>query len=146
MVVEGGGEDVVRAAVLRDEILESELGRAYTVLVERHRDEVVYLVNSVRPVTVAWHRARGPDYLAHAAHASRHAGHAVPRELDGVRRDEAITQVLDAFERHGSASLRADIEEYADEARRLVGDADDIDELAARLRAAVPVNIPSGLR
>jgi hypothetical protein len=144
MSVDGCGADVTRAAELREEILQSERGRAYTVLVERHREEVVYLVNSVRPVTVAWHRARGPDYLAHAAHASHHAGHTVPRRLAGVGRDEALASLQEAFERHGTASLRADLAEHAEELRRLVDEVDDIEQLAERLRAPSPAPTPAG--
>jgi hypothetical protein len=75
----------------------------------------VYLVNRVRPVTVAWHRAHGPDFLAHAIHASLHAAYSVPRELEGVGRKAAIDRMAEVLRQHGSASLRAELESYGDE-------------------------------
>ena len=100
----------------------------------------------MRPVTVAWHRSRGPDFFAHAAHASRHAGYAVPRELEGVGRSEALAQLLEAFQRHGSAAFRADLDQHSEELLALVDSDDDIDELAARLREAQPAAAPMGQR
>ena len=102
---------------LREKVLNSERGRAYRALVEKHLNEVVHLVNRVRPVTVAWHRLNGPDFLGHVLHASRHAAYAVPRELKGQGRDDALARMLETLSRHGSAGLRADIERYSDEVR-----------------------------
>jgi hypothetical protein len=127
--------DVARATGLRDAILASERGRLYRGLVDRHREEVVRLVNRVRPVTVAWHRVRGPDFLGHVVHASRHAGHAVPRELDGVQRAQAFDRVMEALVRHGSAALRDDIERHQDEVRGVLRETDDLVTLAGRIGA-----------
>jgi hypothetical protein len=97
-------------------------------------------------VTLAWHRVHGPDFLAHALHASRHPGYRVPRELDGVRRDGALERMLDALEQHGSEPLRRDLELHADTVRALVGDADDLEALAERMRAAAPPGAGPGPR
>jgi len=126
--------DMVRALALRDEIVSSERGRRYHDLVMQHRPEVVHLVNHVRPVTVAWHRIHGPDFLGHVVHASRHAHHKVPRELQGVTRDEALTRILQTLAQHGSASLRAAIEQHRDEVQDLFVQVDDIEALAEEVR------------
>jgi hypothetical protein len=125
-----------RAAGLREQILRDERARTLRELVERHRDEVAHLVNRVRRVTVAWHRARGPDFLAHAVHASRHAGHPVPRELDGIGRDEAIEQMLETLRQNGSAPLRRDLERHGDDVRALATEVDDLEGLAELTRSA----------
>jgi hypothetical protein len=133
------GEDVAQAALLRATIVASERGRAYRDLVDRHREEVMALVNHVRPVTIAWHRVHGPDYLAHAVHASRHADHRVPRAIDGVDREAAFVRLHDALAHHGSDGLRADLERHADEVRRLVVEADNLDDVAERVGATPAV-------
>jgi hypothetical protein len=129
------GAAIARAAGLREQILRDEHVRTLRGLVERHRDEVAHLVNRVRRVTVAWHRVRGPDFVAHAVHASRHADHHVPREVGGVGRDEAIRQMLDALRQNGSAPLRRDLELHAESVRALVAEVDDLEGLAALTRS-----------
>ena len=126
-------EDMARAMALQEQIVNSERGRRYRALVEKHLDEVDHLVNRVRPVTVAWHRLHGPDFLGHILHASRHADYAVPRELDGLRREDALAQLLETFSHYGSAELRADIACHVDEVRALFNQIDDIGGLAAQL-------------
>src|SRR5262249_27266382 len=117
----------------RDEILSSELGRRYRTLIEKHVNEVTYLANRVRPVTVAWRRMHGPEFLGHILHASRHAQYVVPREIYGIERDAALSHVLETLSRHGSQMLRDDIERNADQVRALFGQIDDMETLADRL-------------
>jgi hypothetical protein len=131
--------DVARAATLRAAIVASERGRAYGELVERHRTEVMALVNHVRPVTIAWHRVHGPDYLAHAVHASRHASHRVPRAIDGVDREAATARLRDALAHHGSAGLREDLERHDEELRMLLTEVESLEELAERVDATAGV-------
>lgn len=139
------GDAIARAARLREEILCDERVQMLEGLVRRHREEVAYLVNRVRRVTIAWHRVHGPDFLAHVLHASRHPGYPVPRELGGVPRTAAIDRMLETLEQHGSEPLRRDLEFHAGLVRALVGDADDLEGLAARLRAA-PGGVGRGSR
>lgn len=131
----GDGAEIARAAALRAEIVASERGRLYHTLVGKHLHEIQHLINRVRPVTVAWHRLRGPDFAAHVLHASRHAEHVVPRALYGQSRDAAFAELLRVVARHGSAALRQDIEQHADELSRLLDGADNIEALASALRA-----------
>jgi hypothetical protein len=132
---ESAGPDLARATALRDEILRSHRGREFRTVVEKHREEVVYLVNHVRPVTVAWHRVHGPDFLAHILHASRYATYSVPREFQGVARDVALARLAEVLKQHGSPALRSGIEAYGDEIAILLAEADDIEMLAERMRA-----------
>jgi hypothetical protein len=82
---------------------------------------------------VAWHRLHGPDFLGHVLHASRHAAYSVPRELNGLGRDEALRRMLETLRQHGSASLRNDIEHNAEEVRAFFNDVDDLETLAAQI-------------
>jgi hypothetical protein len=77
---------------------------------------------------------RGPDFMGHLAHASRHASYRVPRELDGQDRDKAVARMLETLSQHGTAELREDIERNAEEVRALLSESDDLETLAARMR------------
>jgi len=134
LALDESSSDVARAMALREEILHSERGRLYQALIDQHTEEVVHLVNRVRPVTVTWHRLHGPDFLGHVLHASRHADHSVPRELHGLSRDQALARMLETLSHHGSAALRADIERYSAQVRELFRQIDEIEDLAERLR------------
>jgi hypothetical protein len=125
--------DMERALALRETVLGSARGREYRALIEKHVREVVHLVNHVRPVTVAWHRLHGPDFLGHILHASRHAAYSVPRELNGLGRDEALRRILETLHQHGSALLRDDIERNTEEVRAFFNDVDDLETLAAQI-------------
>jgi hypothetical protein len=78
----------LHARALRDKLLGSDEGRRIAAIVEEHRHEVVRLVNTNRRVTVAWRRNQGPAFLNRAM-------------------DRALTE-------HGSAALRAVIDEHRD--------------------------------
>lgn len=125
--------DVERALTLRETVLGSARGREYRALIEKNLREVVHLVNHVRPVTVAWHRLHGPDFLGHVLHASRHAAYCVPRELNGLGRDEALRRMLETLHQHGSTPLRNDIERSAEEVRAFFNSVDDLETLAAQI-------------
>jgi hypothetical protein len=121
---------VGRAGELRARILESERGIRTRELVDRHRDEVVHLVNRVRQVTVAWHRVHGPEFLAHVVEASRRSTHRVPAQIEGVSRAEAAAHMLESFSRFGSAALREGVRLHGDDMRALLDAANHIEELA----------------
>jgi hypothetical protein len=127
--------DVQRAMVLREEVLTTPRGQQYRLLIEKHIQEVVHLVNHVRPVTVAWHRLHGPDFLGHVLHASRHADYVVPAEVKGVSRYEALRRMLEALHQHGSWQLRADIEIHAEQVMELFRKVNSLDALGELLQA-----------
>ena len=49
---------------LKRRVLDTPRGTALAAFME-HWDEIMDLVNHCRPVTVAWHRAKGPAFVAH---------------------------------------------------------------------------------
>lgn len=74
---------------------------------ERHRDEVVHLINHCRPVTVAWHRSQGPALLATVMGAVRDRRSELPERVKGVALHEALERVRGVLAAHGSDALRA---------------------------------------
>lgn len=133
LAIDNNSGDVERAMTFREEILNSVRGRLYRTLVEKHLHEVSYLVNRVRPVTVAWHRLHGPDFLGHVLHASSHAGYIVPRDIGGIDRNDALARILDVLSTHGSAALREGIAQHREPLHSLMNEVDDIETLARRL-------------
>jgi hypothetical protein len=98
---------------LRARVSASPRGREILDLVEEHRDEIVRLVNHRRPVTVAWHRAKGPAFLGHAVEGVRDPAHVLPREIDGVTRRDLLENMRRALDAHGSAALREALARHA---------------------------------
>jgi len=99
-----------------------------------HRSEVVDLVNRHRPVTIAWHRGKGPTYFAHFAENARHPGHPIPFEVEGVTRRDLIERMEEALLAHGSEPLRAAIAEHREQVLALIDDFDDLHELVGRFQ------------
>ena len=111
---------------LKEQLLSTARGREVFNLVQAHRLEVVELVNRRRPVTVAWHRNRGPAFLAHLLNNSRDPAHAVPREVEGTNRATLIRNMAQAFATYGSPELRALVAQHLDE---VLAQADKFDSL-----------------
>jgi hypothetical protein len=99
---------------LRDKLLDSDEGRRIAAIVEEHRHEVVRLVNTNRRVTVAWRRNQGPAFLNRAIANAHDPAVAIPREIEAVRRETLLRAMDRALTQHGSAALRAVIDEHRD--------------------------------
>jgi len=76
-----------------------ELGRG-------HADEIMRLINHCRPVTVAWHRVRGPALLATLMGAVRDGHYKIPARVKGVALHEALERMREVLTKHGSPALR----------------------------------------
>jgi hypothetical protein len=73
---------------------------------ERHRDEVMALVNQRHRVTLAWHRCEGPALLATVMSAVRDGHDRLPSSVKGVTLCDALQRMRAVFAQHGSAALR----------------------------------------
>lgn len=100
---------------LRERLAASAEGARIATLIERHRQEVVHLVNRVRPVTIAWHRHQGPAFLNRLIANARDPEVPIPHEIDGVTREQLLRAMHSALAAHGSAELRAALDAHADE-------------------------------
>lgn len=117
---------------LQQRLRGTEAGRRLYDAFLQHRSEVVGLVNRHRPVTIAWHRGKGPTYFAHVAENARHPGHRIPFDIEGVSRADLLERMAEALLVAGSEPLRAAVERHRDEVLALVDDFDDLHELVAR--------------
>lgn len=102
---------------------------------QRHYREMLELINHKRAVTVAWHRAQGPAYVAALSRASRVEHYRVPLEIDGVDRAALLRAMEAALMTHGSQTLKSDIQRYREELMPLAYRWSTVNELAHRLQA-----------
>jgi hypothetical protein len=130
VVAEGDANHTTR---LKERLLGTPAGREIFNLVMAHRLEVVELVNRCRPVTVAWHRSKGPAFLAHVLNNARNPAHVVPREVEGVSRAALIRNMARAIAAHGSPALKALAEARLDETLAHSDGFDSLHELVGQL-------------
>lgn len=107
---EAAKSDILWAVELR--LRATEAGRILWSLIDRHQDEVLHLLNHVRPVTVVWQRNQGPAFTAALGRSIREPVYRIPNEMNGVPRLQlaiALSTVLDAY---GSEELRADLAQH----------------------------------
>ncbi|MCU0433583.1 MAG: hypothetical protein MUC87_09040 [Bacteroidia bacterium] len=81
----------------------------------KHREEIMYLVNHCRPVTVAWQRNKGPAWLAVIMSAVRDERDILPEETAGVSLNSLLQVMYDALIENGSEALKTDLAEYGRE-------------------------------
>ena len=104
---------------------------------EEHREEIVTLITSHRPVTVAWHRAGGPAVFAAALKTIRDGGEALPTPPNGTTLEAGLIRIGDALAAHGSAALRDAIAEHREVLLDAVRDSETLDDVLDKLRPAV---------
>jgi hypothetical protein len=118
---------------LRERFLSTSQGQLVEALVERHRPEVVHLVNNNRRVTVAWRRNQGPAFLNRAMNNARDPEELIPWEIEGVTRTALLNAMAAALSEHGSPELRQEVARYRDEVLAHATACDNLHELVDRL-------------
>jgi hypothetical protein len=124
-----------RRAELRGAFLATETGRELAAEIERHRREVVRLVNHVRRVTIAWHRSQGPAFLNRAIANARDPGEPIPHEIAGISRERLLETMADTLSAHGSPELAAAIARRREEAIARAAAIEDLQQLVDDLAA-----------
>lgn len=125
-------------AAARARLLASPAGAWLLALAEEHRAEIVTLVTTHRPVTVAWHRAGGPAVFASAVEAVRAGNESLPLPPNGLSLERALSRVGDALAAHGTPALRAAIAQHRTHLLAAVRDSrtfGDVLETLSMLRA-----------
>lgn len=87
--------------------------RAIYSALQRHRDEVLLLVNHHRPVTVGWHRKKGPAFTNILFRRFNSRAFDYPTEVKGVTVEELLSTMRDLLLAHGSTGLKEDLQLYA---------------------------------
>lgn len=138
----GVGEAAYREA--RDRLSAEPAGRWLLDVGEQHRVELATLVNRSRPVTVAWHRAHGPAFLALAMNELRAGGETLPGSVDGLELGAALERMRAVLAVNGSPALRADLAAYGAALVEVGRGCTSLTELMDRLRTADLGAAPAG--
>ena len=94
---------------------ETRLGPELHATFAEVRREVGYLVRNSRPVKVAWHRHKGPAFLAHVLNHVAGEADRVPHAIDGVTRRALLVRMREVLAAHGSNPLRRALERHGDD-------------------------------
>lgn len=138
----GVGEMAYRAA--RERLSAEPAGRWLLEVAEQHRVELATLVNRSRPVTVAWHRAHGPAFLALTMNELRAGGEALPVSVDGIELGAALQRMRAVLAVHGSPALQVDLAAYGAALVEVGRGCTSLTELLDRLRTADLGATPAG--
>lgn len=80
---------------------------------KQHWKEVKGLINNDREVKVAWHRHKGPSFVAHILEKVKYSDYEVPQSIEGVSCQRLLTKMSVVLEKKGSPQLATDIEKYS---------------------------------
>jgi hypothetical protein len=94
-----------QTAALRARFLGSPEGQRVAAVIERHRHEVIHLVNNNRRVAVGWRRSQGPAFLNRAINNVRDPEIEIPWEIEGVIRTTLLENMARVLTEHGSPEL-----------------------------------------
>ncbi len=129
-----GNELYARA---REQLLADPAGAWLFALGEQHREELVTLVTSHRPVTVVWHRLGGPAFFAAAIKNFRSGIDTLPVPAYGTLED-ALSKLGDVLAAHGSPELREAIATHREVLLAAAHDSVTVADILAKLNAARP--------
>ena len=117
---------------LREALRQMEKGRAMLALFDRHGHEINTLINTNRPVKVAWHRYQGPAFTGHLIKSAREPEHQIPPEIGSVTPANLVLRMSVVLQDHGSAALSAAVAEHTLPLLNLLAGASSVQELLAR--------------
>ncbi|HEY9503180.1 MAG TPA: hypothetical protein VIR01_16215, partial [Pyrinomonadaceae bacterium] len=107
------------AGPLRDRLSVTARGTEFFELLDKHRPELLHLINKVRPVLVIWHRSKGAEYLSHFINSYRDPDYLVPPQIEDVTIKMSLARMVEALRAHGSPQLIQTIDRYHDEVFRI---------------------------
>lgn len=103
-------------------------GRALHEAFRHVRREIGYLVRNVRPVTVAWHRNKGPAFFACFLNHLRGDAPDFPHEIKEVRLSTLLDKMEMELTHYGSKPLQETIQYYGNDLKRMLLDWNDVHE------------------
>ncbi len=122
---------------LRDRLSVSARGVEFFELLEKHRPELVHLINHVRPVLVTWHRSKGAEYLSHFINSYRDPDYLIPPQIEDIPLKMSLARMVEALRAHGSPDLIQTINRYHDEVFALADRVQKTEDLFTYLTGTV---------
>lgn len=86
-------------------------GAAIADTVAVHIEEILFLVNHSRRVTVTWQRNNGPAFIIAIRDSLRHEDKPIPKQVNGTTLEHLLLLMADVLQRSGSPALRRMIAE-----------------------------------
>ena len=127
--------------VLRERLQRHESTAHILELGQRYREEVTYLINHCRPVTVAWHRCQGPALLATVMNSVRDGHYRLPASVKDVTLHEALERMRAVLSQHGSPALKAALNQTeADRLIEVCKDCRNLNEAIDRIATNQPLH------
>ena len=117
---------------------------AWRTLFEKHFPEVLRHVNGRTRVTSAWHRGKGPSWLAALIRSVNRPGYHLPREVDGVSLATLVMAMGAALLEEGSDELKSAILLHARLAMSFSGEVTSATELVRLICAEPPLQGAGG--
>jgi hypothetical protein len=127
-----------RLTDLHDALRATDRGRELDDAFADVRREIASLVRRCRPVTIAWHRNRGPAFLARTLNHLRGDADFIPLEIDGVTRRQLLDGMRAVLEIHGSNPLRRSLS-LCKHMFPLFAEATTAEALIATLHESLPI-------
>ncbi|HXU35949.1 MAG TPA: hypothetical protein VN937_06265 [Blastocatellia bacterium] len=119
--------------VLRERLQNNDVTAKLFAIGQRHSDEIIYLVNHCRPVTVAWRRLEGPAILATVMGAVRDGHYRLPEKIKGVAPYELLERMRVVLGERGSPALRETMNSSGVDLERMFWNCDNLNDLIARI-------------
>ena len=118
---------------LRERLERNDVTAKLFAIGQRHSEEVAYLVNHCRPVTVAWRRMEGPAFLATVMGAVRDGHYRLPPAYKGVTLAELLERMRTMLTQHGSAELSQTMNSATVDLNEIFSGCDNLNELFERI-------------
>lgn len=97
------------------------------------RREIGYLVRNRRPVTVTWHRNKGPAFFAAFLNHLRGDEETFPNQVGSAELSVLLDKMEVVLREHGSIPLRETIEKHGQLMKSLLVNGNSVDEFIAQL-------------
>ena len=97
--------------IFEDALRKTARGAEIADTVAAHIEEIIFLVNNNRRVTVTWQRNQGPAFIIAIRDSLRDEDRPIPKEVNKVTLEFLLLQMADALQRSGSPALRRMIAE-----------------------------------
>lgn len=102
-------------------------------------EEFMNLLNSCRPVTVTWHRNKGPAFVAHFVRKIHDPAYQVPLNINGTTIPMLFAAMKPVLMEHASEGMKNAIKQYGDQ---IIENATDVADLQTLLQRVGNIQTP----
>ena len=122
-----------RAETLRSKLVSNERGCEIYNAFESCREEVVWLVNRRRPVTLMWHRNHGPAFVSYFVNNASDTEVNIPKGIKGISLSTLLNSMKEILKQEGSGKLRKTIAQYENLVMTLAQECTHLEDFVNRL-------------